>query len=310
MIIDAHAYVTPGMHGQTRTGPTRSLPYGRVQHGDQVVQMLPPFSADRTALEAETMLRLMDWVGIAKTVLMQGPFYGDQNALLHQAVKKWPDRFTAAGLVDPSDKKSHDVFRRITQDFGFRILAFDWSEATGLSGLQPELHLDGDEMTWFWEQADRLGLVLNLNLGRPNTPSYQTDALRMLVERFAQARVVIAHLAHPPLTDPGNEQTNNLWREQAALARFPNVWLDISGLPSLGLEDYPFPTALRYIREAVGLVGAEKLIWGSDVPGQLCHATFPQLFNMFALHSGLDDGQLQQIFGETARRVYWPAGRQ
>lgn len=305
MLVDAHAYITPGMHGQTRTGPTRSLPYGRVQHGDQVVQILPPFSADRTALEAETMLRLMDWVGIEKMVLMQGPFYGDQNTLLNQAAKKWPDRFKATALVDPRDAQAHDVFRRVTQEFGLHIFAFDMSEPTGLVGLYPDLQINGDEMAWYWEQAERLRLVLILNLGRTDTDAYQTEAVREMVERYPQVRVVIAHLAHPPLTDPGNGQSNARWQAQIELGRYPNVWFDASGLPSLGLEDYPFPTALRYVRQAVELAGADKLIWGSDIPGQLCQATYPQLLNMFALHSGLNDEQLEKILSGTANAVYW-----
>jgi predicted TIM-barrel fold metal-dependent hydrolase len=90
MFVDAHAYITQGLHGSTGAGRTRSLPYGCAQHGDQVVRILPPLSAERTALEPETMLRLMDWAGIDKMVLMQGPFYGDQNTFLYQTTENGP----------------------------------------------------------------------------------------------------------------------------------------------------------------------------------------------------------------------------
>jgi predicted TIM-barrel fold metal-dependent hydrolase len=304
MIIDAHAYITPGMHGKTRTGPTRSLPYGRVKHGEQTVQLLPPFSADKTALEPETMLRLMDWAGIGKAVLMQGPFFGDQNTFLHQAAKKWPDRFTATAYLDPLDKQARDTFRRITEGQGFRALSFDLSESTGLVGLHPDLRLSGEELSWYWEQAERFGLALAVNLGRVGMRAYQTAELKELVERYPGAKTVIVHLAHPPLTEPESDQSNSQWEAQVLLARYANVWLDTSGLPSLGVEDFPFPTALRYIRSAVELVGAEKLLWGSDIPWQFCHATYQQLLNMVAIHCGLTTGQLAMVLGETAKKVY------
>jgi predicted TIM-barrel fold metal-dependent hydrolase len=295
------------MHGRTRTGPTRSLPYGRVKHGEQVVQLLPPFSAEKTALEPETMLRLMDWTGIDKAVLMQGPFYGDQNTFLHQAVRKWPDRFTAAALVDPFDAQARDTFRRLIENQGFRILAFDLSETTGLVGLHPDLRMGSEELAWYWEQAERMGLTLAVNLGRIGTLGYQTAELQDLVERYPGARTVIVHLAHPPLTAPGNEEANARWEQQVLLGRHANVWLDTSGLPALGVEDYPFPTALQYIRRAVELVGAEKFMWGSDIPSQFCYATYPQLVHMVAMHVGLADEQLALILGETARKVYGTA---
>jgi predicted TIM-barrel fold metal-dependent hydrolase len=304
MIIDAHAYITPGMHGRTRTGPTRSLPYGRVKHGEQTVQLLPPFSADKTALEPETMLRLMDWAGIDKAVLMQGPFFGDQNTFLHQAARKWPDRFTAAAFLDPVDRQARDTFRRVIEEQGFRCLAFDLSETTGLAGLHAGLRINSEEVAWYWEQAERFELVLAVNLGRVGMDAYQTAALLELIERFPGAKTVIAHLAHPPLTEPESDDRITQWEEQVLLGRHANVWLDTSGLPALGIEDFPFPTALQFIRRAVELVGAEKLMWGSDVPWQFCHATYHQLLNMVAIHGGFAAGQLAMILGETAKTVY------
>jgi len=304
MIIDAHAYITSGFHGQTRSGPTRSLPYGRIKHGDAVVQVLPPLSAEKTALEPETMLRLMDWACIDRVVLLQSPFYGDHNTLHQQAIKRWPDRFTAAAFVDPCDDQAHRNFRRATQDLGMRILSLDISEKTGLTGLHPDMQLEGEQMAWYWEQAEQLGMTVAINLGRIGTRSYQTDALQAIVQRHPRAKFVITCLAHPPLADPQDQQSNTQWQQQVMLAKETNVWLDTAGLPALGVQDYPFPTALKYILLAVELVGADKIMWGSDVPSQLCHATYPQLVNLLALHSRLNDYQLEKILGSNANEVY------
>ena len=307
MIIDGHAHITPGMHGAVGTGSTRSLPYGRAQHGDQVVQLLPPLSAERTAIEPETMLRLMDWTGVEKMVLMQGPFFGDQNTFLYQAAKKWPERFAATAFLDPLAPTVRDQFRRVTEEFGFRVLTFDLSEPTGLTGLYPDLKIAGEEMAWILEQAERLELTVSLNLGTVGSRAYQTEEVATVVQRYPRLQLVIAHLAHPPLANPVDRRANELWLEQIDLGKHLNVWFDTSGLPAIGVEDYPYPTAMRYIRRAAGRIGADKLMWGSDIPAMLCHATYPQLITMFALHSGLNDHQVEKILGATADQVYFRA---
>jgi hypothetical protein len=180
------------------------------------------------------------------------------------------------------------------------------SELTGLTGLYPDLRVNGEELAWYWEQADRLGLAVTLNLGRIGSRSYQTDAVEEVATRYPRARIVIAHLAHLPLANSENERSNALWQEQILLGRHENISFDTSSLPALGVDDYPFPTALRYIRQAAELVGADKLMWGSDIPSMLCHATYQQLLNMLVLRSGLTEQQLEEILGETAQQVYLP----
>jgi predicted TIM-barrel fold metal-dependent hydrolase len=68
------------------------------------------------------------------------------------------------------------------------------------------------------------------------------------------------------------------------LGRHANVWFDLAALPAYVAEDYPFPTARRYLERAVGLIGAERLMWGSDAPGLLGQATYPQLVSYIARH--------------------------
>ena len=100
MIIDAHAHIMTAVRGQTATGPTRSLSWGRVRWGENTIQLLPPFN-ETTAFTAEMLLAQMDWAGVERAVLLQGPFYGEANATVASAVKRWPDRFLGAFAPDP-----------------------------------------------------------------------------------------------------------------------------------------------------------------------------------------------------------------
>ena len=308
MIIDAHAHITSGVNGMTGTGATRSLAYGQVQWGNRIVRHLPPM-ARFNAFPPEMLLEHMDWIGVDKAVLMQGPFYGEANAYISQAVKRWPDRFVGTGYVDPRAPDARDVFLHVTEEYGFHVLKFELSVATGLVGLYPDLRLDEDALMWIWDESARRGLVITLDLGAVGSASYQTGTIRYILDRYPTLKIVIAHLAQPPIGQEDDTRLDALWQEQVLLARYPNVWCDLSALPAYGVdEEYPFPSALRYIRRAVDMVGASKLMWGTDVPGLLLQATYPQLLDVVAKHcDALSASDRDAILGTNAWRVYGEA---
>jgi predicted TIM-barrel fold metal-dependent hydrolase len=308
MIVDAHAHIMRRVHGQTGSGPTRSLPYGRIQVGDQrVSRLLPPLNR-ATGFPPEMLLEHMDWAGVDKAVLLQGSFYGTPNHYVAAAVKRWPDRFIGAAFVDPRSRGARRDWDRLTKDQGFTIVKFEMSEGFGFTGLYPDLSLVGDEMAWMWEAAERQNLVIVLDLGAVGSRSYQTAAVREIIARHPRLRVVIAHLAQPPIAHPNDARLDELWQEQIELGRSPNVWFDLSALPAYASpEDYPYASARRYIERAVTLIGAEKLMWGTDLPGLLTHATYPQLLGYVSRHCDfLSADALRGVLGETAWRVYGP----
>ena len=130
------------------------------------------------------------------------------------------------------------------------------------------------------------------------------------MDRHPNLRIVIAHLAQPPIDKGHDEHLDRLWQDQVLLARNPNLWFDLSSLPAYwNTEDYPYPTARQYLRRAVEVVGAEKIMWGTDVPGLLTSATYPQLLGFVARHCDfLSSGDLEKVLGGNAWRVYGGAG--
>ena len=165
-------------------------------------------------------------------------------------------------------------------------------------------------MAWVWEAAEARNMVVTLDLGEVGSASYQTDAVRRILDNHSKLRIVIAHLAFPSITKGPDENLDRLWRDQILLGCHPNVWFDIASLPALsGSEDYPYATARGYIRQAVELIGAEKLMWGTDIPGVLPFATYPQHLNYVARHCDfLSDVDLQKILGRNAWHVYNDGG--
>jgi predicted TIM-barrel fold metal-dependent hydrolase len=303
-IIDAHAHITAGIHGRTAAGSSRSLTHGQVRWGDDVFQFLPPMNPGLTVFLPETLLHYMDWAGVDHAVLLQGPFYGEQNALLGQAVARWPDRFSAAGHVDPRAADAKEQFRRCTDEYGFGAIKMELSDATGFCGIYPDLQLRGPELEWFWEEAEKKNIVVTLDLGKPGGRSYQTQSVEAIAALHPQLRIVIAHLGQPPIGRPEESRLAKLWEEQILLGRHPNVWFDVSALPAYNDESYPYERAAEYVRRAIRLLPPDKLMWGSDVPGLLGVATYGQLLHF------LDDapfaGQegIARFLGGAAAQVY------
>ena len=310
MIVDAHVHVADELDGRTGTGATRSLEHGKIQWGERELQLLPP-SPGTTSFTPETLLAHMDRAGVDRAVLLQGSFYGDKNDYVARAVARWPDRFAGTAYVDPRASDAEAVLERCVEQHGFRILKLELSVGTGFLGLYPDLRLDDDRTAWLWEAADRHGLVVTVDLGSVGSASYQTAPLRTVLERHPRLRVVIAHLAQPPVARAGDLVLEGAWEQQVLLARRPDVWLDLASLPAYAaaVEGPPYPTAQRYIRRAVELVGADRLLWGTDAPGLLSVATYPELLAFVAEHCDfLTADERAAVLGGNAERPYFSAG--
>ena len=141
MIIDAHAHIMTAVNGLTASGPTRSLAWGMVRWGDETIQLLPPFN-EKTTFPAEALLAQMDWAGVDRAVLLQGPFYGEANAYVASAVARCPNRFIGAFAPDPFAHDARPLYNQCVEDYGLRIIKLELTEPTGLTGLYPDLRLD------------------------------------------------------------------------------------------------------------------------------------------------------------------------
>ena len=307
MIIDAHAHIMTALRGTTASGPTRSLAWGKARWGDETIQLLPPFNPE-TTFPAEALLAQMDWAGVDRAVLLQGPFYGELNAYVAGAVARYSDRFVGAFAPDPFAPGAREQYRQCVEDFGLRIVKFELTEATGLAGLYPKLRIDAPEFNWIYEAAVSDGLTLTFDLGKIGGLAYQTEALANIAERYPDLPIVIAHLAQPPLNESDNPALNAKWEAQILLGRKANVCFDLSALPaySAAYDEYPYAGARIYIQRAVDLIGADKLMWGSDAPGLLTSGTYRQLLNFVRRHCDfLTDEETEGLLGLNALRVYW-----
>ena len=305
MIVDAHAHICREFCGRTRGGDTRSLSYGRMTIGARELQFLPPYQ-EKTQFTAEMLLANMEWAGVDRAMLLQGPTYGECNEYVSQTLELEAARLSGAAYLDPWESQPLEAYEVILAMGRFRAIKLEFAVESGLCGLHPEARLDAPELDWLWARMETDHLVLVLDLGAIGTASYQSEAVNAIARAHPALRIVVAHLGQPTLAAEADPELWKSWEQQIDLGRHDNVWFDTSALPAKVVEEgYPYPSVERYLQLAVDRIGAGKLMWGSDQPGLLSQLSLPQLVELGRRHMRfLPELDQQMVLGGTALQVY------
>ena len=291
-IIDAHSHLWLRQDTQWDGKAIRSLKNGRSIFLDEEVQMLPPFMIDGVN-SAEVFLSNMDYAQVGAAVVVQEFIDGLQNDYLAEVSRTYPDRFFCFGMAD----YLHDGFldhARQLMDQGFRGLAIPAHRLLGRS-------LTGEEMMQMFRLMAQRGVMLSITLADGDR---QVGELREVIEELPQLKIAIGHLgmANPPITPPWE---NESWRQQMLLARHDNVRIETGGITWLyNTEFYPFPSAVRAIREAAELVGMDKVMWGSDYPRTITAITYRMSYDFLLKTQEFTEEEKRQLLGENAQQFY------
>ena len=181
--VDGHLHVWRAAAGQT----------------PNVATLVPP----QTDVPIEAARVVLDQHKIARAVLVQPVFRGEDNSYVADCARAEPDRYAAVCVVDPRTPGADERLAR-------------WVEH-GCRGLRlrPRLAAEeaifGDPATYpLWEAAGRLGVVVSLLCG----PSHLAT-VDELAGRFADVAIVIDHLGHPnPAAGPHDPAFRrcSIWR--------------------------------------------------------------------------------------------------
>ena len=293
LIIDAHSHLWLQQDTTWNGLPIRSLKNGRSLFLGEEVQMIPPFIIDGRNT-AEVFLSNMDYAQVAAAVVVQEFIDGMQNDYLAEVSRKYPDRFLTCGMVDYLTDGFFVHAEKLITEQGFRGIAIPGHRLLGRPLTSPEMM----KMFHLMEAKDVfLSITLEDGMG-------QVSQLREVIAECPRLRIAIGHLgmANPPLSPPWE---NEAWREQIRLARHENVRVESGGITWLyNSEFYPFPTAVRAIKEAADLAGMEKLMWGSDYPRTITAITYRMSYDFIVKSSALTDEEKRLFLGENVRRFY------
>lgn len=299
-VIDAHVHLVQCIAGTGAGGEMRPCGGGRGMYADgSVCQLIPPeWNTDQVT--PERVLQVMDENHVERAVLLQGGYLGFQNQYSYEAQQKWPDRFLAAGAYDPYSRNRDAVVKHLFEDLALHVVKFEVSTGSGLMANHAVFALDGEMMEREAAFAQEHGLVFVIDIGKLGSPSSQIPALRRLILRHGGMKFVVCHLLAPKQTE-----LQAMVQGLEALA-LPNVWFDLASLQhNVRPDQPPFPAARRFIGAAVQTVGADRLLYGTDTPSNLCRFRYQDMVNTIAEDPALAREQKQQILYGSAKRVFW-----
>ena len=292
-IIDAHSHLWLRQDTSWDGKPIRTLKNGRSVFLGEEVQMIPPFIIDGQN-SAEVFLSNMDYAQVGAAVVVQEFIDGLQNDYLAEVKAKYPERFFVFGMADYLKDGFYEQAKVLLTEQMFRGLAIPGHRLLNR-------HLTDEPMMDMFRLMESEGAMLSITLADGDE---QVDELREVIAECPNLKIAIGHLgmANPPQTPCWENQS---WKEQMKLARNENVMIESGGITWLyNSEFYPFPSAVRAIREAAELVGMEKLMWGSDYPRTITAITYRMSYDFIVKSNDLTEHEKQLFLGENAYRFY------
>ena len=253
-IIDAHSHlwlkqdttVDGQQICQLEPNRSRSLFFGEER------QMLPPFMIDGKN-SAEVFMSNMDYAQVGAAVVVQEVIDGNQNEYLTKVQQQYPDRFFCMGMAWNLDEAN------AVCEAGLKGIAFPGHR------MHDPLHT----LMPVFKMMEEKGMVLSMCLGEDES---QIAEMAEVIQECPQLKVAIGHFGM--VTTPA-------FKSQVMLARCgENVMVESGGITWLyNSEFYPYPSAVRSIKEAADWVGMDRLMWGSDYPRTITAITYKMSYD-------------------------------
>lgn len=274
MIIDAHAHLWKSQQGKVDGRDVFSVGDGKSNFGGEIRQMMPPYmlSGENTA---EIFIANMNYAGVSGAVITQEEIDGNQDSYLLTVKEKYPNRIKICSLYEENKPFTLDGFD------GVKICA----------GRLPTQDLTKHYKVF--EQADKNGKFISIDLADGDL---QTGSLKEMIKQYPNLRIAIGHFGMV---------TRENWKEQIKLARNKNVRIESGGITWLfNSEFYPYPSAVRAIKEAAEICGFEKLMWGSDYPRTMVEITYKMSFDFIVKSKELTQTEKEKFLFENAKSFY------
>ena len=278
-IVDAHSHLWQKQDTtvdgqricQLEPNRSRSLFFGEER------QMLPPFMIDGKN-SAEVFLSNMDYAQVGAAVVVQEVIDGNQNEYLTKVQQQYPDRFFCMGMAWNLDEAN------AVCEAGLKGIAFPGHR------MHDPLHT----LMPVFKMMEEKGMVLSMCLGEDES---QIAEMAEVIQECPQLKVAIGHFGM--VTTPA-------FKSQVMLARCgENVMVESGGITWMyNSEFYPYPSAVRSIKEAADWVGMDRLMWGSDYPRTITAITYKMSYDFIVKSKELSEQDKAMFLGENALRFY------
>ena len=272
-------------------------------------QYFPPSIADMS-YPPDRLVAEMDYAGVSRALLHRTPYLGIGNEFIADCVAQYPDRLL--GLAHTPEWETH------TDPVGSLANVRRAVEEGGLVGLQflpPQLDLYNYDGPWdapdfhqFWDGVADLGIPVFFSL-KPRRPpaalSYaaELDTLTRWMDRYSDVPVVMTH---------GIEWRAFMTNDSVDLpdevfAPFDHHNLHLQFLFPIALGavwDYPMTQVQPAIEKCVSRIGADRIMWGTDMPIVMRFWSYQQNIDLIRTYSDqISADERDLILGGTVARL-------
>jgi predicted TIM-barrel fold metal-dependent hydrolase len=211
---------------------------------------------------------MMDEAGVDRVVVVPPSLEGYRFDYGQEAARRYPGRFATMSRIALDDPKNWAGRLATLRDqpalLGIRV---------NIAAEQGAWLRDGTA-DWFWPAAEKAGVpVMFLTEG-------QTALFGPIAERHPQLTLIIDHMGIASATMK-NMTVAAAIAQSAALAKYPNVSVKLSGAPLFSSEPYPFRDVTPHVRRLYDAFGPQRCHWGTDVTNSFAKATYRQRVTHF-----------------------------
>jgi predicted TIM-barrel fold metal-dependent hydrolase len=274
---------------------------------DYYIQYMP---VGMQNLEAppELMLAQMTNAGVDHAVLQAGGSYGAMTNYNAFAQLQYPDKFTALMHVDEAMAATPEALTQIERAIGLGIKGIYYNyESFARHGFSWEM--DDARLDPFWDKlrANNIVFCAEINAApRYDKAGYLHNmaALGRVLERFNGLQCHIAMGLPVPFFAVGDRW--NLPGSLETLLRRDGVYSEIMfPITWGGRWEYPYREAHPLIRDSYRRFGADKLLWGSDMPNVERFCTYSQSLEYLRRYCDfLPASEMDKVLGGNAARLY------
>lgn len=260
----------------------------------------------------EQMIAFMDANGVDKAVLQAG--YMEPNYCIEyfsECMRRFPGRFIGTVTTVYDIEKSEEYreaelkkLRHAVQKKGMKGI---------FQGYPREQNIEDEKFEPFWDEISRLNICHFFWTGFQPKDEYLQSLARIenVMKKYPEANVVIGHLGGN-VRPPGDPNFTDTPKELLNLLRLQNVYFEVGYVLAFENWDiwrenyeYPYPLHNRIIKAIYDEVGAERLLWGSDVPNLYRTCTYHQCKDLVRLHFDfMSEAERDLVLGGNAVKLF------
>lgn len=300
-----------------RTDRTVGRVMWTVEGKDYTKHFFPP-NLRNVEFTADSIIGEMDYAGVNIALIHTDPMLGKNSKFLMECVRKYPNRLRSMApvsewnIVNDPDGVIDNIHKSINE-YGLHAIKF----------MPPHAYMN-DSQAWddgdyrpFWEAVNMLKVPIFFTLGTgPMENSGQVSLEKQRVGYLNEQRILMRWMERYPniVCSLTHGFPWRLFLENNNIVVPPEIWEPFQN-PNCNLEvcfpvrlgdlfDFPYSEIWPTLQEMLQNIGADHLLWGTDMPFQNRFCTYRQSRDWIERYcTFLNQQDLNAIMGGTAARI-------